>query len=197
MQDAVEYTRQQGNIVPPARARVALKRATACTAKRAEPSGRTVSKVCHVCPAVAPTPPGVFHAPRVKAENCSTPWRLQAPVTGSISEKLPDRLTQALVSSFPYAHSCTSPAYSLRFFVCCADFSLHRSCPSEWEWVVHIRRMSDLKPMVDSSFVTLAFGPRSASMCWHAAWIFYSLKCDCICRIHQISRVPLSCCQSL
>lgn len=54
LQDVTGHTRQQGNTVPPARARVALKREIACTTRKAEPLGCTFSKVCHVCPLSLP-----------------------------------------------------------------------------------------------------------------------------------------------
>lgn len=90
LRDVSEYTRQQGNVVPLARARVSLKRVTACTTRKAEPSGRTVSKVCHVCLLSLPhhREPSTRLARRknMYGTSCSMPWQLQASMTGSISE---------------------------------------------------------------------------------------------------------------
>ena len=108
-QDVTEYTRQQGTTVPPARAQVTLKRETACTTRKAEPSGRTVSKVCHVCLLSLPH----HREPSTESEDC---MELLAQCNGSFKHRsqvplrLPDLLVRILVSLFASAHSCASPA---------------------------------------------------------------------------------------
>lgn len=90
MQDAVEYTRQQGTTVPPARARVTLKRDTACTTRKVVPPGRTVSKVCHVCLLSLPhhREPSTRLASkqRLNGTTRSMPSKLQTPLAGAIGE---------------------------------------------------------------------------------------------------------------
>jgi hypothetical protein len=148
--------------------------------------------------AVAPTPSGAFHAPRVKVK---TVWNYSLNAMAAVSTIVRYRWRNCLISSYGCSCPCSLahilvPARRNRFassFVAPAFF--HRSCPSEWEGVVHIRQLIELRPMVDSSLLHWHLALGQLLMCWHAVRVSYSLKCDCsVLRMHRISLVPLSCC---
>jgi hypothetical protein len=76
------------------------------------------------------------------------PWKLQASLVGSIGEGTESPRTDPLVLVLFRTFLCQPGVFAwlsrlLRQPV------LHRSRPSEWEWVVHIRHASDVRPMVD------------------------------------------------